>query len=71
MSERKQIVYLARHGATAWSVSGQHTGKTDLPLLPEGEAAAKELGERLRGIRMVKRLWWGVSLGRCWQVRPR
>ena len=51
MSERKQILYLARHGATTWSVSGQHTGKTDLPLLPEGEAAAKELGERLRGIK--------------------
>ena len=43
-------VYLARHGETAWSVSGQHTGRTDLPLTPQGEANARALGERLRGL---------------------
>ena len=41
-------VYLFRHGETEWSLSGQHTGTTDLPLLPEGEEAARELREILR-----------------------
>lgn len=40
-------VYLARHGETAWSLSGQHTGLTDLPLTAKGEANARSLGERL------------------------
>ncbi len=37
-------VYLVRHGATLWSVSGRHTGRTDLPLTPQGEAEATQLG---------------------------
>ncbi len=41
-------IYLFRHGETEWSLSGQHTGTTDLPLLPQGEAAALELGGILR-----------------------
>jgi broad specificity phosphatase PhoE len=44
-------LYLIRHGETAWSKSGQHTGKTDLPLLAEGEAAARQLGEKLRAFK--------------------
>ena len=36
-----------RHGQTEWSRSGQHTGVTDLPLLPEGEERARELAHRL------------------------
>ena len=43
-------VYLCRHGETPWSVTGQPTGLTDLPLTPAGEAAAVRLGERLRGL---------------------
>ncbi len=43
------IVYLARHGETAWSISGQHTGKTDLPLTGRGERNARRLGPRLAG----------------------
>lgn len=39
---------LLRHGQTAWSVSGQHTGRTDLPLTEVGVEQAKEAGERLR-----------------------
>jgi broad specificity phosphatase PhoE len=41
-------VVLIRHGATEWSQNGRHTGSTDLPLLPEGEAEASALRERLR-----------------------
>lgn len=40
-------IYLFRHGETEWSLSGQHTGTTDLPLLPEGEQAARELRDVL------------------------
>src|SRR3954451_16395011 len=38
-----------RHGQTEWSKSGQHTGVTDLPLLPEGEEQARELRSALAG----------------------
>lgn len=44
------IVYLARHGETAWTISGQHTGLTDLPLTERGERTARQLGERLKGL---------------------
>jgi len=43
------LVSIARHGETAWSLAGKHTGRTDLPLTPQGEADARALGERLRG----------------------
>lgn len=46
--------YLARHGETAWSITGQHTGLTDLPLTERGESNARFLGERLRGISFAK-----------------
>jgi broad specificity phosphatase PhoE len=48
------VVYLARHGETAWSLTGQHTGLTDLPLTERGEQNARRLGERLRGLTFVK-----------------
>ena len=43
-------VYLARHGETAWSLSGQHTGSTDIPLTEHGERNALRIGERLAGL---------------------
>lgn len=43
------LAFLVRHGETAWSLSGQHTGRTDLPLTLGGEANARRLGERLLG----------------------
>jgi broad specificity phosphatase PhoE len=54
MSEVLPVVYVARHGETAWSLSGQHTGLTDLPLTPNGERNARRLGERLKGMTFVK-----------------
>src|SRR5690349_5838049 len=54
MSEALPVIYLARHGETAWSLSGQHTGLTDLPLTERGERNARRLGERLRGLTFAK-----------------
>ena len=54
MNNNLPTVYLARHGETAWSLSGQHTGRTDLPLTEQGRQNAGRLGERLRGIPFAK-----------------
>ncbi|HEY7281076.1 MAG TPA: histidine phosphatase family protein [Actinomycetota bacterium] len=43
-------IWLARHGATEWTRSGQHTGSTDLPLIADGEEEARTMATRLRGI---------------------
>jgi broad specificity phosphatase PhoE len=50
MSNELPAIYLARHGETAWTLSHQHTGRSDIPLTPRGESNARSLGERLRGI---------------------
>ena len=54
MGDSLPIVYLARHGETAWSLTGQHTGLTDLPLTERGERNAQRLGERLKGLTFGK-----------------
>jgi len=54
MSGTSRVVYLARHGETAWSITGQHTGRTDLPLTGRGEDMARRLGERLDGLTFAK-----------------
>jgi probable phosphoglycerate mutase len=43
-------ITLVRHGATEWSASGRHTGRTDIPLTAAGEEAAREVGKRLAGL---------------------
>ena len=47
-------IHLARHGETAWSLTGQHTGLTDLPLTERGERNARRLKERLAGLIFAK-----------------
>jgi broad specificity phosphatase PhoE len=42
-------IFIARHGATEWSMSGQHTSRTDLPLLPAGEEQAAAMAAKLAG----------------------
>ncbi len=54
MSEVFPVVYLARHGETAWTISGQYTGRTDVPLTERGERNARRLAERLRGMTFAK-----------------
>jgi broad specificity phosphatase PhoE len=54
MNNALPLTYLARHGETAWTITGQHTGRTDLPLTERGEANAYRLGERLSGLTLAK-----------------
>ena len=53
-SEIFPVIYLARHGETAWSATDRHTGLTDLPLTERGERNAKRLGEHLAGLVFAK-----------------
>jgi broad specificity phosphatase PhoE len=48
MSARREVV-LVRHGQTEWSLSGQHTGRTDIPLTGEGRRNGEAIRERLAG----------------------
>src|SRR6266404_1321155 len=54
MNQVLPVVYLAGHGETEWTLSGQHTGLTDLPLTERGEHNARRLEERLRGLSFAK-----------------
>ena len=54
MSEPLPEIYLARHGETAWTISHQHTGRSDIPLTERGERNARSLGERLSGMVVAK-----------------
>lgn len=54
MSESFPVVYLARHGETAWTITGEHTGLTELPLTQRGESNAGRLRERVNGIPFAK-----------------
>jgi broad specificity phosphatase PhoE len=54
MSTTFPTIYLARHGETAWTISGQHTGVSDIPLTERGEANARSLAGRLRGLTFAR-----------------
>jgi len=49
MGDKLPKIYLARHGETAWTITGQHAGRMDLPLTEHGESEARKLAERLQG----------------------
>ena len=77
MSEPLPEIYLARHGETAWTISHQHTGRSDIPLTERGERNARSLGERLRGMTFGKVLTSQSGArdsdrraGRLWRVSP-
>ena len=57
-------VYLARHGETAWTITGQHTGRTDIPLIARGEREARRLAPRLKGVACAKVLVSPLSRAR-------
>jgi probable phosphoglycerate mutase len=50
MSSQFPEIFLVRHGETEWSASGKHTGRTDIPLTAKGEAAARGVADRLKGL---------------------
>jgi len=50
MSAVLQRVFIVRHGETEWSMSGRHTGRSDIPLTARGEDRARAIGSRLRGV---------------------
>ena len=55
-SHNPPLTYLVRHGETAWTITRQHTGITDLPLTPRGELNARQLGQRLKN-QTFTRVW--------------
>lgn len=52
MDDSLPRVYLVRHGETEWTGTGQHTGRSDIPLTAEGERQARALQARLAGLRV-------------------
>jgi broad specificity phosphatase PhoE len=54
MANPPPVIYIARHGETAWTITGQHTGLTDLPLTPQGERNAQALADRLTGLNFAE-----------------
>jgi probable phosphoglycerate mutase len=63
MKPPSPVLVLVRHGETAWSRSGQHTGRTDIPLLEEGRDMALQLREPLRAWSFAS--VWTSPLGRA------
>jgi len=58
-------IYLARHGETEWTITGQHTGLSDIPLTERGERNARNLGTRLRGMTFARVFTSPLQRARC------
>jgi probable phosphoglycerate mutase len=56
-------IYVIRHGETAWSLSHQHTGRTDIPLTDRGERDARALSAKLQAVEFVQ--VWSSPLSRA------
>jgi broad specificity phosphatase PhoE len=54
MDPKLPQVYFVRHGETAWTITGQYTGRTDIPLVQQGETDAEKLGARLKGLEFTQ-----------------
>ncbi len=54
MPSARLRLYLVRHSETAWTISGQHTGRSDIPLTEKGEQDARELAKRLRVVKFSR-----------------
>ena len=66
MNEALAKVYLVRHGETPWTISGQHTGRTDLPLTEQGECDARKLTVLLKEVNFAK--VFTSPLQRAWRT---
>src|SRR5262245_48039030 len=53
MEPKPPLVYLVRHGETECTLSGQHTGRSDIPLTPRGEDNGRRIGGRLAGLKFA------------------
>lgn len=60
------MIYLARHGETEWSLTGRHTGLTDLPLTPVGETNARNLRDALKHVTFTR--VFSSPLRRAWRT---
>ena len=70
MSNTLSKVYLVRHGETAWTISGQHTGHTDIPLTAHGERDAQALSAQLQGLSFANVLTSPLQRARRTAERP-
>jgi broad specificity phosphatase PhoE len=62
-------LYLIRHGETAWSLTGQHTGTTELALTSRGEQQASELRPVLAAVQFSA-VWVSPRLRALWNAQP-
>ncbi|GLY19164.1 histidine phosphatase family protein [Kineosporia rhizophila] len=66
MTLHEPELWLIRHGLTEWARDRRHTGRSDIPLLPEGEAAAAKLAPRLADVHFDLQL--SSPLQRAWRT---